>query len=92
MPLDSKAKTVLVYKPFWVLVLQLFLDTVMAADLRTMLAWGLPPILIMAVLLLRFTSDGIENDSIDFAELFSGAGELSKALRSATWLQILVFN
>lgn len=58
--------------------------------MKKMIEWGLPPIMIMTVILLRFTGDGVLNDSLDFCELFSGAGELSAALRNATCLVLSV--
>ena len=45
-----------------------------------MLAWRLPPILIVVVLLLQFSPDHRPN-LLHFSELFSGEGHLSKALR-----------
>ena len=56
-----------------------------------MLSWKLPPTLIALVMLLRFLPDH-KPDSLDFSELFSGAAELSKAMRRVAGLFTCYFS
>ena len=53
------------------------------ASVSEMLRWRLPPILIAIVLILQFLRAGQPRRLLDFAEIFAGQAEVSKALRRA---------
>ena len=50
------------------------------ADVRTLIRWGIPPCFIMIVVLLKFSAM-TRPSSLEFAEIFAGAVEVSKALK-----------
>ena len=51
-------------------------------DVATMLRWHLPPRLIMCVILVKQAGLPSAPATTDFMEIFSGAGEASRALRA----------
>ena len=57
----------------------------MPFDVPSMLRWSLPPVLIYIVLMVKFSGLSMRSSSLDFAEVFSGKGELSRALRQVSW-------
>ncbi|CAK9089084.1 unnamed protein product, partial [Durusdinium trenchii] len=58
------------------------------ADVASMLRWSLPPILVYIVLLVKFA--GMTMSPLDFVEIFSGKGELSRAMRSANFIGVSI--
>ena len=52
-----------------------------------MLRWRLPPILIAIVLILQFLRGEQRTRLLDFAEIFAGQAEVSKALRRAPGIE-----
>ena len=70
--------------------LGVLLVQIMVADVRSMLRWGLPSYFILIVVLSKF-SPHYRPNSIGFAEIFAGAGEVSKALRAVPWFQFILF-
>lgn len=59
----------------------------MPVSVAQMLRWGLPPCMILCVVLLKL-SGTIPNEPIDFAEYFAGCGALSRGLREETPLRL----
>lgn len=58
-------------------------------DVATMLRWHVPPCLILCVLLVKFTGQHTAGTT-DFMEIFSGAGEATRALRAAPRICLIV--
>ena len=56
-------------------------------SVAAMLRWGLPPCMIYAVVLLKFSGTVPTNQPLDFAEYFAGFGALSHGLREATGMK-----
>ena len=61
-------------------------------SVAAMLRWGMPPVMVYAVVLLKFSGTVPTDKPLDFAEYFAGCGALSHGLREATCIKTHIVN